>query len=40
MMIGGGFGMGWGLHGMILTRRHIRDLGEIRTQLENLRRVV
>lgn len=40
LFVGGGcFLMGWGIHGIILTRRHIKDLKGIRRQLELLRRV-
>jgi hypothetical protein len=35
----GGFLMGWGVHGVILTRRHMKDLRCIREQLVKLRRV-
>lgn len=36
----GGFGMGWGIHGIILTRKHIKDLEKFERDLENIRRVL
>ena len=34
-----GFLIAWGVRGIILNKRHIRDLREIREQLVKLRRV-